>query len=170
MSSSLSPPLPLSYPLSAPPPTYLPTYLSPSLSLALSAVNKISPRNSLVPDQAPTPSDVLHAQTIETPTPSSHQRSAGHDKIDPFKPPIRSGACRVCLKSFKADDFSITCYECQQRVCEDCASYSKLDVNEDMVGITINVYNNTKKKKKYGLNAVSHREHSSVVIEIISVS
>lgn len=109
------------------------------LSFISFTVNKISPRNSLVPDQAPTPSDVLQAQTIETPTPSSHQRPTGQDKIDPFKPPIRSGACRVCLKSFKADDFSITCYECQQRVCEDCASYSKLDVNEDMVGITIQI-------------------------------
>lgn len=52
---------------------------------------------------------------------------------DPSKPPSRAGACRVCLKSFKPDDFSKTCKECQQRVCEDCASYSKLDDNEDPV-------------------------------------
>lgn len=49
------------------------------------------------------------------------------------KPPSRTGACRVCLKSFKPDDYSKTCFECQQRVCEDCASYSKLDENEDAV-------------------------------------
>lgn len=104
-------------------------------------VNRISPRNSLVPDQAPNPND-LHMGThntndsSKTSTPTPKQRShTGQDKIDQFKPPIRSGACRVCLKSFKADDFSITCYECQQRVCEDCASYSKLDINEDVVSI-----------------------------------
>jgi hypothetical protein len=33
---------------------------------------------------------------------------------------------RVCLKSFKQDDFSKTCFECKYRVCEDCASYSKM--------------------------------------------
>lgn len=49
------------------------------------------------------------------------------------KPPSRTGACRVCLKSFKPDDYSKTCFECQQRVCEDCASYSKLDESEDAV-------------------------------------
>lgn len=37
----------------------------------------------------------------------------------------RSGACRVCLKSFKTDDFFRICCECTQKVCEDCASYSK---------------------------------------------
>lgn len=52
------------------------------------------------------------------------------------KPPSRTGACRVCLKSFKPDDYSKTCFECQQRVCEDCASYSKLDENEDAVRVT----------------------------------
>lgn len=55
------------------------------------------------------------------------------NKQDPTKPPSRSGACRVCLKSFKPDDFSKTCFECQQRVCDDCASYSKLDPDEDPV-------------------------------------
>lgn len=39
----------------------------------------------------------------------------------------RAGACRVCLKSFKPDDYSRTCYECQQRVCEDCASYAEIE-------------------------------------------
>lgn len=49
------------------------------------------------------------------------------------EPGRRAGACRVCLKSFKPDDFHKTCFECQQRVCEDCASYSKLEENEDAV-------------------------------------
>lgn len=47
--------------------------------------------------------------------------------------PSRAGSCRVCLKSFKPDDFSKICAECQQKVCEDCASYSKLDDSEDAV-------------------------------------
>lgn len=49
------------------------------------------------------------------------------------EPGRRAGACRVCLKSFKPDDYHKTCFECQQRVCEDCASYSKLDEHEDAV-------------------------------------
>lgn len=45
----------------------------------------------------------------------------------------RAGACRVCLKSFKPDDYSKTCIECEQRVCEDCAtSYAEF---EDPVSI-----------------------------------
>lgn len=51
------------------------------------------------------------------------------------KPPSRDGSCRVCIKSFKPDDFSKTCFECQQRVCDDCASYSKLEAEEDVVSI-----------------------------------
>lgn len=40
----------------------------------------------------------------------------------------RAGACRVCLKSFKPDDYSKTCIECEQRVCEDCAtSYAEFE-------------------------------------------
>lgn len=40
---------------------------------------------------------------------------------------------RLSHRSFKPDDYSKTCFECQQRVCEDCASYSKLDESEDVV-------------------------------------
>ena len=54
-------------------------------------------------------------------------------KTDAAKPPCRTGACRVCLKSFKPEDFFRTCFECQQKVCEDCASYSKMEENEDEV-------------------------------------
>ena len=53
------------------------------------------------------------------------------------EPGRRAGACRVCLKSFKPDDFHKTCFECQQRVCEDCASYSKLEENEDAVSYDV---------------------------------
>lgn len=53
------------------------------------------------------------------------------------EPGRRAGACRVCLKSFKPDDYHKTCFECQQRVCEDCASYSKLDDHEDAVSFVI---------------------------------
>lgn len=53
------------------------------------------------------------------------------------EPGRRAGACRVCLKSFKPDDYHKTCFECQQRVCEDCASYSKLDEHEDAVSCQV---------------------------------
>ncbi|CAG9856211.1 unnamed protein product [Phyllotreta striolata] len=60
-------------------------------------------------------------------------------KSEPGKPPSRAGACRVCLKAFKQDDFSRTCAECHQRVCEDCASYSKLKEDEDPADWTCSV-------------------------------
>ncbi|KAK6634284.1 hypothetical protein RUM44_004895 [Polyplax serrata] len=49
----------------------------------------------------------------------------------PKDPGRRAGTCRVCLKSFKPEEFFKMCSECQQKVCEDCASYSKLDENQD---------------------------------------
>lgn len=72
-------------------------------------------------------------QQQQQPPAGGKQSSGGAAVAEPGKPPSRSGACRVCLKSFKPDDYSKTCFECQQRVCEDCASYSKLDENEDAV-------------------------------------
>ncbi|KAL1128978.1 hypothetical protein AAG570_013512 [Ranatra chinensis] len=53
------------------------------------------------------------------------------------QPVSRAGACRVCLKCFKPDDYSNTCGECQQKVCEDCASYSKRDENEDELSLRV---------------------------------
>lgn len=50
-------------------------------------------------------------------------------------PGRRAGTCRVCLKSFKPEEFFKMCSECQQKVCEDCASYSKLDENQDEVSM-----------------------------------
>lgn len=63
----------------------------------------------------------------------SNQSSSSNQKPEPGKALSRAGACRVCLKSFKPDDFSKICFECQQKVCEDCASYSKLEDNEEAV-------------------------------------
>ena len=60
------------------------------------------------------------------------QKPTPKPKVEPGRPPTRIGACRVCLKSFKPDDYSKTCFECKQRVCEDCASYSKMDDSEDL--------------------------------------
>ncbi|BET03057.1 parallel actin filament bundle assembly [Nesidiocoris tenuis] len=53
--------------------------------------------------------------------------------VEAGKPISRSGTCRVCLKAFKPEDFSKTCGECQQKVCEDCASYSKPEDAQDDV-------------------------------------
>lgn len=104
----------------------------------------MSPRPSLVPEpDTPTANESSASLSTSQQSVSSSQQSAGQhqqtqnsgQKAEPGKPPSRAGACRVCLKSFKPDDFSKTCFECQQRVCEDCASYSKLDENEDAVSI-----------------------------------
>lgn len=88
----------------------------------------MSPRPSLVPDPDPiTPTEITPTSATAHPINQSNQNSCKNE------PGRRAGACRVCLKSFKPDDFSKTCFECQQRVCEDCASYSKLDEHEDAV-------------------------------------
>lgn len=95
----------------------------------------MKPRPSLIPDSdsslTATSSDTS-SSTIASPQTTTPATTTA-TKSEPGKPPSRAGACRVCLKSFKPDDFSRTCCECQQRVCEDCASYSKLDENEDQV-------------------------------------
>lgn len=119
-------------------------WIQSHLYLYLFPVNKMSPRPSLIPDaESPPPSAIPEpasasvtptttaAATASTPTTAAAATPA--TKTEPGKPPSRAGACRVCLKSFKPDDFSKTCSDCQQRVCEDCASYSKQDESDDQV-------------------------------------
>ncbi|XP_055909308.1 regulating synaptic membrane exocytosis protein 1 isoform X1 [Eupeodes corollae] len=115
--------------------------LSSSLLTAQDKVNKMSPRPSLVPMdtdalssfQESTGGSPLQQQQQQQSTNQLNNNNNNNNinKAEPGKPPSRAGACRVCLKSFKPEDYSKTCYECQQRVCEDCASYSKLDESED---------------------------------------
>lgn len=95
-------------------------------------MNKISPRPSLVPDSADNPTQNAHINE-QAAQPQESQAIKVAPKSEPGKPPNRAGACRVCLKSFKPEDFSKTCFECKYRVCEDCASYSKVDSSEDLV-------------------------------------
>lgn len=83
----------------------------------------MTPRPSIIPDVEPYTS-AAEEKPAPSPTPPA-------PKPEPGKPPSRAGACRVCLKAFKPNDFSRTCAECTQRVCEDCASYSKLAEDED---------------------------------------
>lgn len=83
----------------------------------------MTPRPSLIPTDV----DQLPAPPPEEKPPQTTPTA----KPEPGKPPSRAGACRVCLKAFKPDDFSRTCAECTQRVCEDCASYSKIAEDED---------------------------------------
>ncbi|XP_063920255.1 regulating synaptic membrane exocytosis protein 1 isoform X3 [Zophobas morio] len=107
--------------------------LSSSLLTAQDKVTKMSPRPSLIPDiEPPAPVEEKPPVTTAPPTPPVA-------KPEPGKPPSRAGACRVCLKAFKPDDFSRTCAECTQRVCEDCASYSKLAEDEDPANWTCSV-------------------------------
>lgn len=86
-------------------------------------VNKMSPRPSLIPD--------TENSVQSEPTTSTQQSSRAAETPKPIG---RSGSCRICLKAFKPNEFSKTCVECDQKVCEDCASYSKLDECEFMVG------------------------------------
>jgi hypothetical protein len=92
-------------------------------------------RPSLIPDTMEQPMHQPILEPIEKdPETSSNQNP---DRSEPNKTANRArdknSSCRVCLKSFKPDDFSKTCFECKYRVCEDCASYSKMDSTEDMV-------------------------------------
>ncbi|CAG9833856.1 unnamed protein product [Diabrotica balteata] len=103
--------------------------ISSSLLTAQDKVTKMAPRPSLIPDvHEITPPNEDKPSIEAQPAPPT---PALANKTEPGKPPSRAGACRVCLKAFKQDDFSRTCAECTQRVCEDCASYSKLKENED---------------------------------------
>lgn len=97
----------------------------------------MTPRPSLIPDIDQTP-HIEEKPTPATTTEAAPQTQAA-PKQEPGKPPSRSGACRVCLKAFKPDDFSRTCAECTHRVCEDCASYSKLAESEDPTNWTCSV-------------------------------
>lgn len=106
-----------------------------NLKLFFFAVNKVSPRPSIAPDSEAANSVDSFSQQSQSQTTQSNQGSSSNQqtKPEPGKARERAGACRVCLKSFKPDDFSKICFECQQKVCEDCASYSKLEENEDAV-------------------------------------
>ncbi|CRL04425.1 CLUMA_CG017510, isoform A [Clunio marinus] len=106
--------------------------LSSSLLTAQDKVNKMSPRPSLIPDAVEkidtstfSPPDVVEKE-------SESSINQNLEKNEPNKTANRASSCRVCLKSFKPDDFSKTCFECKYRVCEDCASYSKMDSAEDL--------------------------------------
>ncbi|XP_060519532.1 regulating synaptic membrane exocytosis protein 1 isoform X2 [Cylas formicarius] len=113
--------------------------LSSSLLTAQDKVTKMGPRPSLIPD--PTLTDQQSPSADEKP-PGGQQvppAATPTPKQEPGKPPSRAGACRVCLKAFKPDDFSRTCATCTQRVCEDCASYSKLAENENQANWTCSV-------------------------------
>lgn len=92
----------------------------------------MSPRPSLIPDVA----DFQQSQQPsppELPDKDTESSSSLNEKNEPKTTANRASSCRVCLKSFKPDDFSKTCFECKYRVCEDCASYSKVDSAEDLV-------------------------------------
>ncbi|XP_064546114.1 regulating synaptic membrane exocytosis protein 1 isoform X4 [Drosophila montana] len=120
--------------------------LSSSLLTVTDKVNKMSPRPSLVPTDADTsgsygsPSYQQQQQQQQQQQEASSNLNNNNNSTGgggsggaaaKQEPGRRAGACRVCLKSFKPDDYHKTCFECQQRVCEDCASYSKLDDHED---------------------------------------
>lgn len=89
---------------------------TPLFQINFFLVTKISPR-PCVQEAEPPP-----AEEKPAPPPPGDQAA---------KPPSRMGACRVCLKAFKPDEFNRVCSECTQRVCEDCASYSKKPDDEE---------------------------------------
>ncbi|XP_054735167.1 regulating synaptic membrane exocytosis protein 2 [Anastrepha obliqua] len=114
--------------------------LSSSLLTAQDRVNKMSPRPSLAPTEDGSYGGAYQQQSQDAYAANQNNNnnnnttggsSAGSANSSKNEPGRRAGACRVCLKSFKPDDYHKTCFECQQRVCEDCASYSKLEENED---------------------------------------
>ncbi|XP_069967922.1 regulating synaptic membrane exocytosis protein 2 isoform X1 [Bactrocera oleae] len=112
--------------------------LSSSLLTAQDRVNKMSPRPSLAPTEDGSYAGAYQQQAQDayaaTQNNNNNNNTTGGSTASNSsknEPGRRAGACRVCLKSFKPDDYHKTCFECQQRVCEDCASYSKLEESED---------------------------------------
>lgn len=108
-----------------------------------SVTNKMSPRPSIVPESDASSSPQFTTNTGSTTSENNNQQQNSNVANQQQKQNQqnnnqtsggkRTGSCRVCIKSFKPNEFSKTCFECQQRVCEDCASYSKLDPDEDAV-------------------------------------
>ncbi|XP_065162627.1 regulating synaptic membrane exocytosis protein 1 isoform X2 [Atheta coriaria] len=88
--------------------------LSSSLLTAQDKVTKMSPRPSIVPDVESTPTPAEEKPPPPNSLPIQPKTESGK----------RPGGCRVCLKAIKPDDFSRTCAECANKVCDDCASYS----------------------------------------------
>lgn len=109
----------------------------------ISVTNKMSPRPSIVPEADPVSSPQSSTNISSTTGENNNQQQntnvanqqqkQNQQNNNQTSGGKRTGSCRVCIKSFKPNEFSKTCFECQQRVCEDCASYSKLDPDEDAV-------------------------------------
>ncbi|XP_076262722.1 regulating synaptic membrane exocytosis protein fife isoform X2 [Rhynchophorus ferrugineus] len=132
--------------------------LSSSLLTAQDKVTKMGPRPSLIPDQTTNEQQSPPAED----KPQSVPIASSASKTEPGKPPSRAGACRVCLKAFKPDDFSRTCATCTQRVCEDCASYSKLAEDEDPANWTCSVC----RRKMQSRAAVIPQDSNESLLEI----
>ncbi|XP_059468739.1 regulating synaptic membrane exocytosis protein 1-like isoform X2 [Neocloeon triangulifer] len=104
--------------------------LSSGLMSAQETVTKLSPtRQSMTPDAAAVAALAMAAPNLNSSISQlellkTEQTKNQQNKLEQLGRP-RSGACRVCLKSFKTEDFFRICCECTQKVCEDCASYSK---------------------------------------------
>ena len=82
----------------------------------------MSPKNSNAPE-------IITSNTF----PSSTKTTPFAKMDSSSKILTRMGTCRVCLKLLKGEEFYQICFECTQRVCDDCASYSKSGKNEDKV-------------------------------------
>ncbi|XP_015587944.1 protein piccolo isoform X2 [Cephus cinctus] len=102
--------------------------LGSGLMTATGNVTKLSPAKVTPPADE---NQTGQGSVTPSSTPSSRPSDPAKPKAEPGRPASRAGACRVCLKSFKPTDFSRTCYECQHKVCEDCASYSTSTDTED---------------------------------------
>lgn len=108
----------------------------------------MSPRPSLIPDSVESSTLQQNNATEGLERDNESGSNMSSEKNEGKTTTNRAGSCRVCLKSFKAEDFSKTCFECKYRVCEDCASYSKIDSSEDLVGVYF-FYPLRKKRKNY---------------------
>ncbi|XP_076230361.1 regulating synaptic membrane exocytosis protein fife isoform X2 [Nomia melanderi] len=65
-------------------------------------------------------------------TPVEETPSKEESVPEPLKTKSKTGVeCRVCRKSIAPEEASRICCECQQKVCEDCASYSTTANSDD---------------------------------------
>lgn len=88
-----------------------------------------SPQSTLTASTATSSSVKLTSSKVTT-------KTAMSTAAKPLDEPVsQAEACRVCLKSFKTHDFCKSCFECQLRVCDDCAGYSKFHNNEEAVSV-----------------------------------
>ncbi|GJQ87416.1 hypothetical protein Trydic_g14558 [Trypoxylus dichotomus] len=89
----------------------------------------MTPRPSLIPDVTEGVDTASDESSQIAPPPSSKQITPPVSTVTEDGQIVRLG-CRICLKVVKDGEFHKKCAQCSNKICEDCASYSKVKEDE----------------------------------------